>query len=269
MQLRFLVLFSIIMLIAGCGGGSISPNVPVRPIGSDNSDSRGRQIVDEYLKRDAAPFRKNRIRFTVTEEGEAPKVYEIDTWRKQMADETTTLTQIVAPPEDSGTSTLTLEAKGKKTVVVTYAASRDEFRETDTNKMFFGGLTAGELLGEWEKFDYKFIGESEVGGGKVFEIEGKLKPDADSVVSRTTAIFRADNYVLREMHLFGGNGEEIRTYKTVSIKDDRAHPYASRVEVDNRVYRSHIVIDVLNREYPANIDDSMFAKEKLKLGVRK
>ena len=42
--------------------------------------------------------------------------------------------------------------------------------------MFFGGLTAQELLGEWDKYDYSLVDEKELGGVKVYEVEGTLKP---------------------------------------------------------------------------------------------
>jgi hypothetical protein len=254
-------------LSTGCRKAETTDPKPSAPAGT--AYQRGRQIVDEYLKRDAAPFRMSRIRFTITEQGEADKIYEIESWRKQTPAETTTLTQIVVPPEDDGTSTLTLEAKGKKTVVVTYAVSRNEFRETDTKKMFFGGLTVGELLGEWDKFDLRFVGEKDLDGVKVLEIDGTVKADTDSAVARINVLFRTDNYVPVEMHLFGADGREMRVYKTASITDDPEHPYAARMDVINAVYKNHIVIDVLSREYPETIDDSMFAREKLRQSVRK
>jgi hypothetical protein len=251
--------------IFGCGGTG-GPNSPtgVTPA------VRGQQIVDEFLKRDSSPYRKDRIRFTVTDEDKTQKVYEIETWRKQTSDETVTLNDLVAAPSgEEGGRSLTIEGKGKKTVVVTYAASRDEFRETDSKKMFFGGLTVGELLGDWDKFDYQFIGEKDLNGVKVYEVEGRLKAGADSLVSRMNVLFRADNYIPAESNLFGADRNEIRTYKTGAVKDDPTHPYASRVEVDNPVYKSHIVIEILIREFPETIDDAMFAREKLKEAVKK
>lgn len=270
MFLRFgsRVLFVTLLTVAGglisnCGGSDpISTN-------STNTEGRGQQIVDEYLKRDSSPYRKSRIRFTVTEEGEAAKVFEIDSWRKQSGDQTTTLNEIAAPADETGTRTLTIESKGKKTIVVTYAASRDEFRETDSKKMFIGGLTIGELLGDWDKFDYQFIGEKDRNGVKVLEVEGKLKTGADSAISRMDVLFRADNYVPVETHFFGTDGREIRTYETTAIVDDAAHPYASKIDVDNSVYKAHIVIEIVSREFPASVDDSMFTRDKLKEPVRK
>jgi hypothetical protein len=255
-------------LLGGCNSRVRVEDSPQRANG-ENTVFRARQIVDEYLRRDAAPARKSRIRFTVSENGEPDNVIVIDNWRRQTAEETTTLTQIVTPSEDAGLGTLTFEAKGKRTVVVTYAASREEYSETDTGKMFFGGLTAGELLGEWDKFDLNYIGEKDLGGVKVFDVEGKLKAGQDSVVSRLDALFRQDNYVPAELHLFGPDGREIRTYKTTAVAGDPSRPYASRMEVENNIRKSHIVIEVLSREYPATIDDSMFNREKLKRPVRK
>jgi len=255
------------LLVNACGGSTVgSGREPAgTPVPADN---RAEQIVAEYLKRDAAPFRKNRVRFTITEEGEPVKVYEIDSLRKQSGDETTTFTQIVSPPEDSGLGSLTFEGKGKETVVVTYSASRGEFRETGTDKMFFGGLTAGELLGEWNKFDYKLLGEREIDGRKDLEIEGRLKTTSDSLISRMTVIFRADNYLPVELHLFGAKGQEIRSIRTTKISDGGGRAYSARIEIDNLVYKTHIVIERLTNEFPEKIDDSMFVREKLKETVK-
>jgi len=262
------VIATALLLYVGCGGTGVN-TAPPATTKTDAKDDRGPQIVAEYLKRDAAPYRKNRVRFTITEEGEQPKVYEIESSRKQAGDETTTFTQIVSPAEDSGLGSLTLEAKDKKTVVVTYAASRGEFRETDTRKMFFGGLTAGELLGEWYKFDYKFLGEKDVAGVKVFEVEGKLKQGEDSIASRITVLFRSDNYLPVGLHMFGNNDQEIRVYKTTKIAGEPGREYSARIEVESLVYKSHIIIERLTNEFPAKMDDAMFVREKLKETVKK
>lgn len=261
---KCILLAGVCLLLVCCGSGpgstnSASPGDPV---------AHGREVVDEYLKRDASPYRKSRIRFTVTEQGESPKVYEMENLRKQTPDETITFTQIVSPADEAGSS-LAVEAKGKKTVITTYAASVNEFKDTDSKKMFIGGLTAGELLGDWDKFNYQFIGEKQLNGVRVFDVEGKLKPDGDSIVSRMVVSFGAEDYVPAESHLYGSDGKELRVYKTAAIKEDPTHPYASRVEVDNNVYKSHIVIEVLSQEYPPTIDDSMFTKEKLKTPAKK
>ena len=44
---------------------------------AETAESRGTQIVAEYLKRDAAPYRKSRVRFTITSEDEPVKLVAI------------------------------------------------------------------------------------------------------------------------------------------------------------------------------------------------
>lgn len=255
---------------AGCGEKPVGENGSQPSTGSkDTPDKRGEEIVAEYLKRDAAPFRKIRVRFTIRAEGDPDEIYELDTWRRQTPDGTTTMSRIVKSPDNSDVGSLTLEPEGQKATIVTYAESRGEFRETDTKKMFFGGLTVGELLGEWQKYAFRLIGEKEIGGQKVFEVEGKLKPDADSIAARMNVLFRTDNYVPVELHLFDSNGREIRTYKVTDVKDDPTHPYAAKTEVDNPVYKAKITIEIVAHEFPPSIDDSIFSRDRLKQNVRK
>src|SRR5207247_6483841 len=128
------VVFLITLCLAACGGRK-SENSPVLQIPKETAENRGEQIVGEFLKRDAAPFRKMRVRFTIRAEGEPEKIYEIDNWRKQTPEGTTTLSQIVRPNDESDLASIIMEPKGQKATVITYVKSRDEFRETETNKM--------------------------------------------------------------------------------------------------------------------------------------
>jgi Outer membrane lipoprotein-sorting protein len=218
----------------------------------------------EYLRRDAAPFRKNRVRFTITSENEPKKVYEIDTVRKQAGTDTLTLTQIVRPAEESDLASLTIESEGKPTSVATYVASMNEFRETDTGRMFFGGLTAGELLGEWNKFDYHLLGEKTVDGQQMLELEGKLKKPGSSLIAKMHILMRADNYLPVEIHMFDAAGRQLRTYKVTEVASDPKGAYAAKTEIDNPIYKSKVIVEVLNREFPANVEETFFTRDRLK-----
>ena len=135
--------------------------------------------------------------------------------------------------------------------------------------MFFGGLTAGELLGEWHKYDFRVLGEKEAGGQKLLEVEGKIKPGESTIFARLSILFRSDNYMPVELHSFDNNGREIRTWRITEIKGDADRPYAARTEIDNPVYKAKIVIEILSREFPATIDDATFTREKLKQIAKK
>ena len=82
------------------------------PAGRDDTamrHERGNQIVAEYLKRDAAPYRKIRVRMNITSESEPLKIYELEIWRKQSGDETLTLTHVVQPADESDLAALSTE----------------------------------------------------------------------------------------------------------------------------------------------------------------
>lgn len=231
---------------------------------TDESSQRGEQIVAEYLKQDAAPFRKSRLRFTVSSENEPSKVYELDVWRKQTENETLTLSQIVKPAEENDISSLANEKKGEDTVLTTYVSSADKFRQTGSNKAFFGGIPAQELLGEWSKFSYRLVSEKELNGLKTLEVEGKLNPSRDSVASQITALFRADNYLPVELHLFDSGGKELRTFYIRNYKTEGSRTYISDTDIENHIYKTRVRVEVLNISFPDKIEDSFFTPEKLK-----
>jgi hypothetical protein len=230
---------------------------------------RGRQIVAEYLKRDRAPYRKNRVRMTITSATEPLKVYELEIWRKQTDAETLTQTHVVQPADESDLAALSIERKGEPTINVTYVSSMDEFRETGTNKMFFGGLTAQELLGEWDKYDYSLLEEKEVGGVKVYEVEGTLQPGTDSVIARTRTLFRADTYLPAEMHLFDSDGKEVRTFQVKTFRNVEGREVIWLTEIENHLRPTKITVETLSLDFPEKADDAIFTRDRLKQLSRK
>ena len=252
------------LLFFGCGGQG--NDVPQQGGGAKQPgrNEKADEIIAEFLKRDAAPYRKVRVRFTIISESDPPKVYELDTLRRQSEDQTATLTQIIKPLEDNDLASLTIESEGKPTVVTTYSESLKDFRETDTNKMFFGGLTAGELLGEWRKFDYKVIKEEQRDGRPYYEIEGKLKKDLTGVIARTEISMDGSDLVPRQLRLFDVSGRQIRTFTIKDVRSDSKGAFAAVTEADNPIYKTKVLIEVQNREFPERIDDAMFTKERLK-----
>ena len=263
------LLFTILVAIAaGCSVTSTgNKGDPIQATGSP--EDRGNDIVAEHLRRDAAPYRKDRVRFTIREQDGKTEIDEIDVWRRQTEDTTTSLSLVVKPQEDAGAGSLSIEEKGKPAVNVTYSSARNEFRETDTGKMFFGGLTAQELLGSWDMYTFKFIADRELEGSKCFELEGKLKQDGKSSIAMERILIDSETFLPLEMHLFDPNGKELRTYSRGEIKSVNGRPYVARTEVDNYVYNSHITIEILSREFPQQLDDAMFTREKLKISAKK
>lgn len=243
------------------------------PAGRDDAairHERGEQIVAEYLKRDGAPFRKNRIRMTITTASESQKIYELEIWRKQAADETLTLTHVVQPAAENDLAALSVERKGEPTVNVTYVSSADQFRETGTNKMFFGGLTAQELLGEWDKYDYSFLDEKDLDLIKFYEVGGTLKPSASSVIARTRTLFRADTYLPAEMHLTDSGGKELRTFQVTKFSKVAGRDAVWVIEIENYLRPTRVTIETLSLEFPEKMDDAMFTRDRLKqLALRK
>lgn len=258
----------LLTLLAGMGGCSREA-----PTGRDEtaiSRERGAQIVAEYLKRDSAPYRRNRVRLTVASTSDPLQVYELDILRKQTETETLTLTHVVQPAHESDLAALSVERRGEPTTNVTYVSSTDQFRETGTNKMFFGGLTAQELLGEWHKYDYRLVGEKDLAGVKVYEIEGKLNPSDDSIIARSLTLFRADNYLPAEMRLFDRVGKEMRTFQVKKHRNVAGRDVVGQTEIENHIRPTKITIEMLNIDWPEKMDDALFTRERLKqLALRK
>ncbi len=258
-----LCLIVALLTLALLGGCNREGAAPAHDNAADAS-RRGAEIVAEYLKRDASPYRKNRVRMTIAAPPEPVKVYDLDLWRKQTPAETLTLTHVVQPAAENDLAALSVEKKNEPTVNITYVSSTGQFRETGTNKMFFGGLTAQELLGEWDKYDYRLLGERDLQGVKAYEVEGVLKSGVDSAITRSKTLFRADTYLPAELHLFNSAGEEVRTFRVESFRNMAGREVVGLMRIENHVRSAKISIEMLSVEFPEKVDDAMFTREYLK-----
>lgn len=256
----------LLLLLGLCAASGCNRDAGTAPPQTDgvSSAQRGAEIVAEFLKRDAAPYRKNRVRMTIVAPPEPPKIYELELWRKQTPAETLTLTHVVQPAAESDLAALSIEKPGAPTVNVTYVSSTGDFRETGTNKMFFGGLTAQELLGEWDKYDYRLLGEKDLQGVKVYEVEGTLKQGVDSAIAKSKTLFRADTYLPAELRLFNSGGDLVRTFQVTKFKTVDGREVVWQMEIENHVRQAKISIETLSVDFPAKADDAMFARERLK-----
>jgi hypothetical protein len=191
-------------------------------------------------------------------------VYELEDRRRQTADETLTFTQIVQPAADRNLASLTIEPKGSEATNVTYNATTEQFRETGTDKSFFGGVPSQEFLGEWDKYDFTLLNEKQLAGVTAYELAGQLKPKRDSIIARLTVLVRSDTYLPAEMHAFNSKGEELRTFRMTDYRTFDGRAVISRMEIANHVFKTTVIVEILKMEFPARLDDSLFTREHLK-----
>ncbi len=259
-RVLWLLLFSACIWI-GCGKGATDE--AGKATSAAKKRQEGERIISEYLKRDSSPYRKSFIRFSIKLPNQTEEVYDLEVWRRQTSEQTDTLTQ-VSRNNEGGLASLTIERNGQDTVNVSYVPANDQFRETGTNRTFFGGLTMGELLGEWQKYDSDLVAEKEVDGSRAYEVESKLKPSAESAITRFTTLFRSDNYLPIESHLFNSRDEEIRTYYVRDHRTIEGRPVVWTTEIENHANNGKIRIEMTNVSFPAKLDDAAFTREKVK-----
>lgn len=261
----FLLVLYLLLILISCTQNRTSQvtNSPIIEV-TQNNRERGEQIIAENLKREAAPYRKSRVRLTITSEKDPTQVYVLEIWRKQTNEGALTLTKVIEPKEDQDLATLTVEQKDKPTINITYIPSSNKFRESGTDKIFFGGLTAQELLGEWNKYDSRLLSEKESNGVKLLEVESMLKPDADSVIKRYISLFRADNYLPVELQLFSTENKPLRRFQITETRTIENRKVVWRTEIQNYIYKTKVLIEVLELSFPAKIADNYFEKDYLK-----
>jgi hypothetical protein len=206
---------------------------------------------------------------TVTSETDAPKTYELEVWRKQTDSETLTLSHVVKPETETDVGSLSTQHPGQPTVSVSYAQATDRFYETGSSKQFFGGLTTQELLGEWDKYDFRLLGEKDADGASAYELEGTLKPKIDSPIFKMVPLIRKETFMPAWVRLFDSRGDEIRTYHILEYRLIEGRTVIWRTEIINNVRKTKVMIELLSQSYPTSLDDNILTRENLKRLVRK
>ncbi|QQS41362.1 MAG: outer membrane lipoprotein-sorting protein [Acidobacteriota bacterium] len=261
--LLLLSTLAFLFVSTGCPGG----------VGSDTARQEetavspaldGNSIVSEFLKRDAAPMRRSKARLTVEQEDGKTQTYVLEAFRRQTEAETRTFTRVIEPQDDSDIASLTIERPGEPAVNVTYVATQGRFRETGTGKMFFGGLTTQELLGEWDKYSSELLSEKTVEGRKMYEVESTLKEGRDSVIYRIVTLFDAETYLPTKLELFNSTGKLLRTFEVEATAEFDGRPAVSKTVITNHIHRTKITVEQLELEQSIEPDPAMFEKEFLK-----
>lgn len=256
------VLF-LLLIGAACPGGDRTSSSP--PGGSEKSpESRGNEIVSEFLARDSAPFRRSKARLTVVPDEGREKSYVLEAFRRQTEGETRTFTRVIEPAEDSDIGSLTIEKRGEPAVNVTYVEAQERFRESGTGKMFFGGLTTQELLGEWDKYASKFLSENTVDGRRVYEVESTLKEGRDSVIYRIVTLFDAGNHLPLKLDLFNSTGKLLRTFEVEELGEFSGRPAVLKTVIRNHIHRTTITVEQLELDDSVEPDPAMFEREYLR-----
>ena len=230
----------------------------------ETRQARGAEIVAEFQKRDSPPTRHVQLRMIIESPDQPQKAYEFEIWRKHDPGETKSLLHVIKPSSEKGLVSLSIQRKGQEPENVTYYPANDKFEEFNADRQAFGGLTVQEMLGDWGKYDARLIGEKDVAGVKMYEVENTLKANESSTIKRFTVLIRADNMLPAEAHVFNAQDSEIRTYRIKEYRTIEGHPTFWRIEIENPGRRTKINIEVLNESFNERLDDKLFTRENLK-----
>src|SRR4051794_14910933 len=109
---KWLLTLALALIIASCSRNSGDDNAYRPNSAKPTTTDRGQEIISQFQKLDASPYRKDHIRFAVKDEDGKTEASEIDVWRKQSGDSIVTLSVITKPTEDAGTGSLAIQEKG-------------------------------------------------------------------------------------------------------------------------------------------------------------
>ncbi len=88
-------------------------------------------------------------------------------------------------------------------------------------------------------------------------------------IAKTRTLFRADNYLPAELHLFGSDGQELRTFQVKTYNNVAGRDAVWLTEIENHARPTKVTIETLSLDFPDKADDAMFTRDRLKQLSRK
>lgn len=129
------------------------------------------------------------------------------------------------------------------------------------NKAFFGAVTLQEFLGEWDKFDFRLVNEKDVNGFESYEIEGRLKAQAQFHHRAAHGSFPWRHVSACRDAGVRSDRQELRTFRVTEYHSFGDRAVVGRMEIENLIFKTTVVVEVLNMMFPDKLRDDLFTRE--------
>ena len=127
------------------------------------------------------------------------------------------------------------------------------------------GLTAQEMAdGQPEKYDFRLLGEENVGTTPAYKLEGKLKKGADSKFQRIIMLIDKTNYYALVAEFYGSKNELLRRVNITKSEQFNNHWTRTQWTIDNLGRKKQLTFEVKDVKFDQNINPAIFTREHLK-----
>lgn len=153
-----------------------------------------------------------------------------------------------------------------------YAQSTDSFITSEdvmVEESLFG-MTLQELAGgQFEKYDFKLVGEESFQSQPVYRLEGNIRQGEESKFHRVVLLVSKENFNAVVAEFYDNKNNLARSITVNEARQIDGHWTRTRWTVDNRSRGKKIDFQTVEAKYDQNLNDSIFSREHLKTKAKR
>jgi hypothetical protein len=175
--------------------------------------------------------------------------------------------EFLSPPEERDRNALISVSSQGEIEGTRYIQSNDSFATVKgaTNEDSFFGLTIQEMVdGQPEKYDFKLIGEENVGNVPAYRLEGALKKGADSRFPRVVMLIAKENYTALVAEFYDNKNELNRRVNISKFEQVNGHWFRMKYTIENPLRKKKLEFEVKEVKFDQNLSEAIFTREHLK-----
>ncbi|GEM_PF-1174240 len=267
--------FALVMLAltsAACGekAPGITPPAPSNAPAAATPEAakEGERVIQQYLALDKSKDAVMKIAVKVQEADGQSRDLQMTISKKRQADGSLLmLVEFTAPAEERDRNALLAITPQGDIEGTRYIQSNNSFATVKgaTKEESLFGLTAQEMAdGQPEKYDFRLLGEENVGATPAYKLEGKLKKGADSKFQRIVMLIDKATYMALAAEFYNNKNELMRRVTITKNEQVSNHWTRSQWTIDNLARKKKLEFEVKEIKFNQNLNAALFTREHLK-----
>ena len=259
------------LTLSACGEktSGITPSLSSAPASaSPEAAKEGERIIQKYLALANMKDETMKMSVKIQEDDGQSRDLQVNISKKRQADGALQmLVEFTAPAEERDRNALLTITPQGDIEGTRYIQSNDSFATVKgaVNEDSLFGLTAQEMAdGQPEKYDFRLLGEENVGATPAYKLEGKLKKGADSKFQRIIMLIDKANYNALVAEFYGSKNELMRRVNITKSEQFNNHWTRTQWTIDNLARKKHLTFEVKDVKFDQNLSPALFTREHLK-----
>jgi hypothetical protein len=235
---------------------------------SAEAAKEGERIIKQSLALDNAKDSTMKMFVKIQDADGQSRDLQMNISKKRQADGSRAmLVEFIAPAEERDRNALLIINPQGGLEGTRYIQSNDSFATAKgaTNEDSLFGMTAQEMAdGQPEKYDFRLLGEENVGQTPAYKLEGRLKKGEDSRFPRLVLLIDKASSMTLMAEFYDNKNELARRVNITKNEQINGHWTRTHWTIDNLARKKRLEFEVKDVKFDQNLNAALFTREHLK-----